>query len=563
MISTRPFRAFVSYCHADAAFAARLQRKLESYRLPRRLADRVAPLPGQAAGRIGPIFRDREDLSAAADLSEAVREAIALSSALVVVASPDAARSLWVEREIALFRELHPEAPILVALARGEPGEALPPALRMEGTEPLAADFRGEGDGKRLAFLKVVAGLAALPLDALVQRDAQRQIRRVTGVTLGAVTLVVIMAVLLVVAMRAQAEAERRRADAEGLVDFMRTTLRERLKGVGSVEVMRAVNARALQYFDAQGDPGILTDGSRLLRAQILHALGEDEEKRGEYETALGRFTEAYHVSAEILARRPHDPEAVFVHAQSEYWLGYAAYRNRELPRTHDYWQRYLTLAETLARVEPNTKRSLMELGYSHGNLCEVQMRQQTDVPTALAHCRRAITFMKLALERAPNDEIVKLALANRQGWLAEALTTKKTPAALDEARTLCHAEAELIGELLSKDPENVELRTRAIWPQIGLGKIEIAQGRLEPGLALIDAGLRQLDALGNEFPTNLLIREQRLQAIYTIVKAMREAGRPGWQPYRDRAAALLSSYRAGQMPASLERYAKWLKTLN
>src|SRR5690349_20166219 len=106
MSSSRPFRAFVSYCHADKVIAAHLQRKLESYRLPRRLAGELTPLPGQAPGRLGPIFRDREDLSAATDLSAAVREAIGASSALVVVASPEAARSHWVELEIALFREL-------------------------------------------------------------------------------------------------------------------------------------------------------------------------------------------------------------------------------------------------------------------------------------------------------------------------------------------------------------------------------------------------------------------------------------------------------------------------
>ncbi len=80
MSSTRPFRAFVSYCHKDKAFAAWLQRKLEGYRLPKRLADQVTPLPGQAPGRIGPVFRDREDLSAATDQSAAVREAIAASA---------------------------------------------------------------------------------------------------------------------------------------------------------------------------------------------------------------------------------------------------------------------------------------------------------------------------------------------------------------------------------------------------------------------------------------------------------------------------------------------------
>ena len=126
MPSANPFRAFVSYCHADAAFAARLQRQLEAYRLPKRLAASVEPLPGQAPGRIGPVFRDRADLSAAQDLSAAVREAIARSSALIVVASPEAAQSIWVGREIDLFRELHPGAPILAALVRGEPDEVLP-----------------------------------------------------------------------------------------------------------------------------------------------------------------------------------------------------------------------------------------------------------------------------------------------------------------------------------------------------------------------------------------------------------------------------------------------------
>jgi hypothetical protein len=140
MSSSRPFRAFVSYCHKDKAFAAWLQRRLEAYRLPRRLADQVKPLAGQAPGRIGPVFRDREDLSASTDLSAAVREAIAVSSALVVVASPDAAKSHWVEREILLFREFHPEAPVLVALAI----HAASPAHR-----PRAAGRRFPQAGRR------------------------------------------------------------------------------------------------------------------------------------------------------------------------------------------------------------------------------------------------------------------------------------------------------------------------------------------------------------------------------------------------------------------------------
>ncbi len=294
IVAIGTFRAFVSYCHADRAFAAKLQRRLEAYRLPKRLADRVTPLAGQPRGRIGPVFRDRADLSAAESLSAAVRDAIAASSVLIVVASPDAAGSIWVAREIALFGELHPDAPILVALVRGEPAEATPPALLQPGAEPLAADFRPEGDGRRLAFLKIVAGVAGLPLDALVQRDAQRQVRRVTAVTLGAGLLVAVMAGLLVVALQARAEADRRRAGAEGLVRFMLTAQRSKLREVGRLSIMQETNERALRYFDEQGDPQLLPDASIELRALVLHALGEVEAASGDKDRAFKQFGEAY-----------------------------------------------------------------------------------------------------------------------------------------------------------------------------------------------------------------------------------------------------------------------------
>ena len=178
------FRAFVSYSHADAAIAQKLHRQIETYRLPAHL--RVDSGTGANDGRLGRIFRDREDLPAAGNLSATVKRALAESQVLVVICSPDARGSIWVAREIELFRALHPDRPILAALVRGEPQESFPALLLEDGAEPLAADLRKQGDGWRLGFLKMVAGIADVPLDALVQRDAARRIRRVMVVTGGA-----------------------------------------------------------------------------------------------------------------------------------------------------------------------------------------------------------------------------------------------------------------------------------------------------------------------------------------------------------------------------------------
>ncbi|MDB5722242.1 MAG: toll/interleukin receptor protein, partial [Alphaproteobacteria bacterium] len=84
------YAAFISYSHKDAVFGRWLHRRLEGYRLPRRLAGSHGER-GLVPARLTPIFRDREELPAAGDLSERVRAALAVSGSLIVVCSPNAA----------------------------------------------------------------------------------------------------------------------------------------------------------------------------------------------------------------------------------------------------------------------------------------------------------------------------------------------------------------------------------------------------------------------------------------------------------------------------------------
>ena len=178
-------RAFISYSQADMTAARRLQRWLEAYKLPRRAAKSTS-----RPRRIGKLFRDETDLSGAADLGDALKTALDTSEALIVLCSPDSAKSEWVNREIQHFRATGRTSQIFAVILRGTPKsgdpetECFPPAFRsiVEDDaaalpiEPLAVNPKE--DGRDRAYTRLAAGLFEVPFDDLWRREQRRQRRR-------------------------------------------------------------------------------------------------------------------------------------------------------------------------------------------------------------------------------------------------------------------------------------------------------------------------------------------------------------------------------------------------
>jgi hypothetical protein len=191
------YRAFLSYSHRDTAWAKWLHRALETYRIDKDLVGRETA-HGPVPKTLRPIFRDREDFSAGHSLSEQTLSALEASEFLIVVCSPNAARSTYVNEEIRHFKALGRAARVIPVIVDGVPQdpqrECFPPALRFrlapdgaltsEREEPIAADARPEGDGKELAKQKIVAGLLGLALDEMIRR-AQRARRRRNRIRVG------------------------------------------------------------------------------------------------------------------------------------------------------------------------------------------------------------------------------------------------------------------------------------------------------------------------------------------------------------------------------------------
>ena len=181
---------FISYSHKDEAVARWLARSIEGFRVPRQLVG-VAGREGEPVPKlVRPVFRDRDELPASADLGATLREALEASRVLVVLCSPDSARSRWVEEEILSFKRRGLTGRILAVIVRGRPNaanaaeECFPDALRFallpDGSydrtqiaEPIAADLTA--DAPRDVLLRVIAGVLGIAFDDLKQRHRARQ----------------------------------------------------------------------------------------------------------------------------------------------------------------------------------------------------------------------------------------------------------------------------------------------------------------------------------------------------------------------------------------------------
>jgi tetratricopeptide (TPR) repeat protein len=410
----KQYQAFISYSHADRKWARWLHRKLESYRPPRQLE-----LPTASARRLRPIFRDRDELPSAASLSKAVESALQRSEWLLVICSPQAAQSQWVNEEIRLFRALGGSDRILCFVVSGEPGsgaadECFPAALIAPETpgqspmEPIAADARSQGDGRRNALLKIAAGMLGVGFDALRQRDVHRRYRRLVATTAGSALIATATIVLAVTAVIARNEAQDRREQAEDLIDFMLVDLTERLRAIGRLDVYDSISNKALDYFAAQRD-GNDTPYTLAQRARNLRQIGEVQMQGGNLDAALAAYEEALHIADRLARQDGAGAQARIDWANSMFYVGHVHWLRGELNEARAIFERVNAIVDGVWSAEPDNPDWLIERAYAHTNLGRV-LEQLGDFDQAL-------TAYQVVM--AANQRLARLEPGNSE-WLLE-----------------------------------------------------------------------------------------------------------------------------------------------
>jgi tetratricopeptide (TPR) repeat protein len=525
-VSTPHYKAFISYSHRDERWARWLQRSLERYRVPRRLVGKAGS-HGDVPARLRPVFRDREDLSSAADLTGRIKEELEKSEFLVVVCSPAAASSRWVNEEIRHFRQSGGEDRILALVVDGDPleetgdGACFPSALveLPDGgrREPLAADVRRYADGKHLALLKIIAGLLGVRLDELRRRDAHRRLQR--RLVWGAVSVVLMLLIgwLLYSQAESRAAAKLQRVNTEELLSYMLGDLR-RLDPITGVESMVVEQ----ESYGALSRRLALREKDN--EALLQHVMDWREEGldltwNGELADAMEKFQASHAALIELHRRQGNTEQMLFELGQAEFYVGMVHVESGRPEMARDHWVRYGALTRRLLNREPNNPRYVMELSYTLMNLGALE--QQFPVPDAtksLELLQAAVQYNQMALVLDPENREYRESLPTQLAWLAD---TRLMTCSLGEALKLRQESAELRRALVEEYPESADDAREYAYSLSGLAGVQQQIGLAEEAARSMSQSVDVLLDLHRQEPGNediewqMLLRRSRLAEIW------------------------------------------------
>ena len=179
--------AFISYNHRDVKMAKWLHRKLESYKLPTEIHNEF-----EDSKYLRPVFRDQEDLNTGI-LGDELRKHLQGSKYLIVICSPNSAKSTWVNNEVKAFIEWGRLEYIIPFIIDGAPnsegnGGCFPDSLRQYVNEHPDRELLGiniQEIGCEKAFVRVVSRMLGISFDELWKRHERERRKSIMAWCIG------------------------------------------------------------------------------------------------------------------------------------------------------------------------------------------------------------------------------------------------------------------------------------------------------------------------------------------------------------------------------------------
>src|SRR6516164_2895379 len=337
---------------------------------------------------------DREDFSAGHSLTEQTIAALEASNFLIVICSPSATQSKYVNEEVRRFKmsaRAERVIPVIVEALPNDPArECFPPALRCklgadgqitdEHEEPIAADAREQGDGKEIAKQKVVAGLLGLGLDEIVRRTERARRRRNQF-------WAALAGVFLLLAAAASGSAVYAWQQLKTNEAFLNATLKrateivdEAVAQAEKYNVPRAATlallTKAEGFFDDMAQYGRPTPELRYQKAWMLIQFARNYAILGDTSKQFANANEAHHLLAGLAAEKPDDTTYQWGLSVAYGEVGDVLMAQGNLTEAQQAYRNSLAIMERLAKADPGHAGLQRDLSALYNRVGDVLVAQ-------------------------------------------------------------------------------------------------------------------------------------------------------------------------------------------
>jgi tetratricopeptide (TPR) repeat protein len=236
-----------------------------------------------------------------------------------------------------------------------------------------------------------------LDVDRLVGRVKKHRAKQLRWLVAGTGTAAVVLVGLVVTAGVMTRSARLADDRSFGQVNQLLTTLRANMNDLAA---KKALHEAAKDYFDSKAGTR-LSDRDLLLKAEWLRQEGKDAGLRHEDTQSLAFRKEAYAATTELLRREPANPDFLFSHAQSAYWMGDYYYGQAQFDAARPFLREYADVADRLLHVAPNYVNAALntdahsEVYYAQVNLGQLALEQNHDSRAAAAAFSNALRSLK------------------------------------------------------------------------------------------------------------------------------------------------------------------------
>ena len=490
------YRAFISYSHADTSWAKWLHRGVEGFRIDKDLVGRKTER-GAVPKSLRPVFRDRDDFTAGHTLTEQTLAALDASEALIVICSPAAAKSHYVNEEIRLFKSRDPKRPVIPLIVAGTPGDAelecFPQALKFKvdgkgrigkkRLELLAADAREEGDGKPLALAKVIAGLLDVTSDEVFRR-AERERRGKARVRNGVIG---VLAFLSVAAMGSAAYAWQQLKTNEA---FLYATLKTATEFVDEAVAQAerfgvprtatlSLLTKAEGLFDNMAMLGKPTPELRYQKAWMLIQFANNYQAVGDTKKWRERALSAQEMLAALVDEQPDNAGYGGELAVAQRTLGDVLAAQGDLPGAMQSYAASSTLLLRLVNANSDNGALFAELGASNAKLGAVQFAQG-QLGGALKSFKDSLTIAEILVAQHPETAAWQRDLSLAHNNVGDVLSAEGD---LAGALSAYGEGLDIIDRLAKSDPNNAGWQRDLSYSYAKVGRVQSAQGRLDEAL--------------------------------------------------------------------------------